>query len=177
MVLPEYRVGLLPNRATVVGDDSSWERTLLGSFVPGNETSTLSSPGTIRPLCGRFVPGNESAWERNVPVPAGFWCRKLARVALALVYSHGNIVNNNKLAVFIVESRDLDLWLVFNEVFVNLICLYSFLRLSYSQVNTALCRGLLSPYYFLRRITATRYLNYNTAQWIRVNANYATVQT
>ena len=68
MVLPEYRVDLLPNRATVVGDDSSWERMLLGSFVPGNETSTLSFPGTKRPLCGRFVPGNESAWERNVPV-------------------------------------------------------------------------------------------------------------
>jgi len=37
----------------------------IGSFVPGNETSTLSFPGTKRPLCGRF----ESAWERNVPVP------------------------------------------------------------------------------------------------------------
>jgi len=46
----EYRVGLRPNRATVVEDDShdsSWERMLLGSFVPGNE----------------------SAWERNVLVP------------------------------------------------------------------------------------------------------------
>jgi len=41
----------------------------IGSFVPGNETSTLSFSGTKRPLCGRFVPGNESAWERNVPVP------------------------------------------------------------------------------------------------------------
>ena len=59
MVLPEYRVGLLPNRVTVVGDDTSSERMLLGSFVPGNES----------PLCGRFVPGNENAWERNVPVP------------------------------------------------------------------------------------------------------------
>ena len=42
----QYRVGLRPNTATVVGDDSSRERMLLGSFVPGNE----------------------SAWGRNVPV-------------------------------------------------------------------------------------------------------------
>ena len=62
MVLPEYRVDLLPNRATDVGDDSSWERMLLGSFVPGNETSTMWSfrsrerkcmgtkrPGTLSP--------------------------------------------------------------------------------------------------------------------------------
>jgi len=47
----------------------------IGSFVPGNETSTLSFPGTKRPLCGRFVPGNESAWERNVPVPIHSYSR------------------------------------------------------------------------------------------------------
>ena len=48
MVLPEYRVGLTPNRATVVGDDSSWERernphyvvvSFAGTKVHGNETS------------------------------------------------------------------------------------------------------------------------------------------
>jgi len=53
----EYRVGLRPDRATVVGDDGSWERMLLGSFVAGNERS----------LYGRFVPA-----ERNVPVPLLF---------------------------------------------------------------------------------------------------------
>ena len=42
-----HGVGLRLNRATVVGDDSSRERMLLGSFVPGKE----------------------SAWERNVLVP------------------------------------------------------------------------------------------------------------
>ena len=51
----EYRVGLRPNRPTVVEDDShgsSWER-MLG-------------------LLGSFVPGNESAWERNVLVVVPF---------------------------------------------------------------------------------------------------------
>jgi len=47
----EYRVGLRPNRATVVEDDShdsSWERMLLGSFVP-RERKCMGTkrPGTL----------------------------------------------------------------------------------------------------------------------------------
>jgi len=50
----EYRVGLLLNRATVVGDDSSRERMLLGSFVSGtkvhgNETSRYHWSELIEP--------------------------------------------------------------------------------------------------------------------------------
>jgi len=39
-------------------------------FRSGNETPTLSFPGTnVHSLCGHFVPGNGSAWKRNVPLP------------------------------------------------------------------------------------------------------------
>jgi len=74
MVHMEYRVGLRPNRATVVGDDSSWERMLLGSFVPGDETSTLSFPGTnfycvVVSFPGTKVLSNIRSHERLTVVP------------------------------------------------------------------------------------------------------------
>ena len=68
MVLLEYRVGLLTNRATVTGDDSSRERNV-HTFVSGNETSTMWS----------FRSRGESAWERNVPVPADITSRPRLR--------------------------------------------------------------------------------------------------